>query len=288
MTYLFFILKSPGSKCWFVPHAERFIQGRSVRTIVEPFAGSAVVGLTLLDHGHAKRLVLAERDPELHQFWKTALNDGDFAGRVSDWTRKLWGVAVEDRYQFALESVERMRQTDPALSVLLCSRLSFNGIQRSGSMVATNPSQRNWWPVSLGTSLKVLYDLRGKIELFSDGIEALKSNDRHDSYAFVDAPYSVGRLSPGHNLYRAIDVDHEELIGLLADWTGSWQMTSEFGPEVLRLLRGVIFRPRIQRYVVPMRTVNNRQKVELVLSKRCRLSADNDSGVTIGAEQQLR
>ena len=43
----------PGSKGWFVPHAERFVFGRKLQTVVEPFGGTAVVGLTLLDHGLA-------------------------------------------------------------------------------------------------------------------------------------------------------------------------------------------------------------------------------------------
>ena len=65
----FSILRCPGSKGWFVPYAERFVRKQRPKTIVEPFAGSAVVGLTLLDHGYGRRFVLAEKDPELRHFF---------------------------------------------------------------------------------------------------------------------------------------------------------------------------------------------------------------------------
>ena len=65
----FSILRSPGSKGWFVPYAERFCRKERPKTIVEPFAGSAVVCLTLLDRGYGQRLILAEKDPELRQFF---------------------------------------------------------------------------------------------------------------------------------------------------------------------------------------------------------------------------
>jgi DNA adenine methylase len=273
MTYTFSILKSPGSKGWFTAHAEAFVLQHKPHTVVEPFAGSAVVGLTLLNRGYAKRLVLAERDPELRQFWSTAVSDADFAGRVSAWTHKFLGVAAEDRHQFAVDSAARMAQTDPAFSVLLRSRYGFNGILRQG-MVSTNPSLREWWPVNLGTPLKFLYDARNRIELFSDAFEALRAYDRHDSYGFIDPPYTAGKCSPGHDLYRMSQVDHEQLIRLMATWTGSWQLTSEFCPEVLRLLRGVRFEPPVQRVVTPMRTVNGRKKMELVLSRGSRLGCN--------------
>ena len=267
MTNPFSILKSPGSKGWFIGHAERFIQEQKANTVIEPFAGSAVVGLTLLDRGYAKRLVLAERDTELLQFWRTALSDADFARRVRTWTHKFWGVRAEERQEFALDSIARMKQTDQAFSVLLRSRFGFNGILREGGIVATNHSLRNCWPLDLGTRLKFLYDTRSKIELFSDAFEALRSGDRHDSYAFVDPPYSAGARSPGHKLYRTSHVEHEQLIRFLANWTGSWQLTSEFCPEILRFLRQVCPEPPIEQYVAPMRTVMGRQKMELVLSR---------------------
>jgi DNA adenine methylase len=268
MRYPSSILKSPGSKGWFVLHSEGFVRNQQVTTIVEPFAGSAVVGLTLLDRGYAQRLVLAEKDRELWRFWDVALSDAEFAQRVREWTHKLWAVPPENRHQFAVETAMRMERTDPAFSVLLRSRFAFNGILRGPSVAGTNRLVRNWWPQNLGISLQFLYEARNKIQLFSDAFECLRRTDSPDSYAFVDPPYSVGKNSPGHKLYRASDVNHPALMRLLATWTGSWQLTSEFCPEMLRCLGKATFDPPLfQRYVIPMRPVNGPKKLELVLSR---------------------
>jgi hypothetical protein len=79
-----FILKTGGSKGWFVPHALNFLGGPPwPKTIVEPFAGSAIVGLTLLNERYGQRLVLAEKDKDYLVFWRAALSDSNFSYRVS-------------------------------------------------------------------------------------------------------------------------------------------------------------------------------------------------------------
>jgi site-specific DNA-adenine methylase len=267
----FSILKSPGSKTRFIRQAERFVRDQQPKTIVEPFAGSAIVGLTLLDRGCGERLVLAEKDPELRLFFQVALKDADFASRVIQWTHDMSALQPEKRHGFAVEAAERMAKTDPALSVLLRSRLEFNGILRERIAVSTSRPRRNWWPLNLGSSLKSLYAARKKIQVFSDAFEALRRTDSPDSYAFVDPPYTIAKDSPGHKLYRQSKVDHEALVRLLATWGGSWQLTSALDPKMLRWARGLNFDPPLfQQYVFPMRTVNGSEKVELVLSKRSR------------------
>src|SRR5271157_5743397 len=52
MRKTFYILKSPGSKCWLFPNPQKFLGELRPKTIVEPYAGSAVVSLTLLNHGY--------------------------------------------------------------------------------------------------------------------------------------------------------------------------------------------------------------------------------------------
>ena len=266
------ILRSPGSKNKFVPYAERFVRDQRPRTIVEPYAGSAVVGLTLLDRGYGQQLAIAEKDPELRLFWDVALSDSGLARRVREWTHDMWAVQPGKRHDFAVESAVRLAKTDPAFSVLLRSRLGFNGILRDRIAVSTNHPARHWWPLNLGSSLKFLYAARKKIRVFSDGFDALQQTDSPDSYAFVDPPYTFGKYSPGHKLYRHSKVDHEALLRLLASWAGSWQLTQEHCPEILRCLRGISFEPPLfQRYLFPVRTANGAEKVELVLSRRSRL-----------------
>jgi site-specific DNA-adenine methylase len=264
----FSILRCPGSKGWFVPYAERFVRKERPKTIVDAFAGTGVVGLTLLNSGYGQCLVLAEKDPELRHFFNVALRDAGLAIRVRSWTHKLWAIEPQKQRDFAFESVEAMATTDPAFSVLLRTRLQFNGIMKRA--VSARTPARNWWSLNLGTSLELLYNARHKIQVFGDAFEALDAANRRGSYAFVDPPYTVSRYSAGHKLYRVSEVDHEALLRSLAAWRGSWQLTSELCPEILRMAREVDPELSIRQYVVPMRTVMGSEKMELVLARSAR------------------
>jgi DNA adenine methylase len=261
----------PGSKGWFVPYAERFVFGHKLRTIVEPFAGTAVVGLTLLNSGLGERLVVAEKDPELRNLLNVVLNDSDFAGRVTRFTYDMRELKPERQRDFAVKTARRTKRKDPALSVLVRSHLAFNGILREPLVVPTLQPSRRWWPLNLGFLLKSLYDIGNKVEVLSDGFEALRLTDRTDSYGFLDTPYTWGKKSPGHKLYRYSAIDHPELLRLLNHWSGSWQLTSEFCPEIFSCIREIDFQPALlPLYAISMQTMNGTKKKELVLSRQAK------------------
>jgi hypothetical protein len=261
----------PGSKGWFVPHAQRFVSRHKLGTIVEPFAGTAVVGLTLLERGLATRLVVAEGDRRLRHLLNVVLGDPDFARRVAQFTYNMWELGEEKQRDFAFKSAHRMKRKDPALSLLLFSRLAFNGILREPMIVPASQPSRSWWPLNLGFSLKFLYDSRDKIEVLSDAFEALRSTDSADSYAFVDTPYTLGKRSPGHKLYPYRIVDHRALLRLLDHWSGSWQYTMAFCPEIFRFVKEINFQPALLPvYAIPMRTMAGTKKMELVLSRQAK------------------
>lgn len=268
MAYPFHFFRSPGSKCWFIPRAEQFVREVRPKTIVEPFAGSGVVGLTLLNHGYCDRLVIAEKDPARHAFWEAALNDATLHDRAFRWIREVWAQPVEKQADFVKESLTQMETSDPPFFALLKALSSFNGIVHGRNSTNGLRPIRNWLPETLDSSLQFVYEARGKIELLSDAFDALRRTDSPDSYAFVDPPYSAGRKSPGHLLYRESEIDHEALFHVLGKWRGSWQLTSEFCAEMRRHLRlAAPVLGAIRTYAVPMRTGHGRKKVELVISR---------------------
>jgi hypothetical protein len=88
-----FIIKTAGTKSWFVPRALNYLSGPPwPKTIVEPFGGSGIVGLSLLNEGCGERLVLAEKDKDYLAFWRAALGDPNFSYRVSKWTECVLGL----------------------------------------------------------------------------------------------------------------------------------------------------------------------------------------------------
>jgi hypothetical protein len=193
------------------------------------------------------------------------------ARRVAQFTYDMWALGADKQRDFAFKSAQRMRRKDPALSVLLRSRLAFNGMLRDQVSVPNGQPVRSWWPLDLGSWVKSLYDMGNRIEVLSDGFEALRRTDSADHYAFVDPPYTLGRRSPGHKLYRYSTVDHPALLRLLSHWSGSWQYTMEFCPEIFRFVREINFQPALlPAYAIPMRTMTGTKKMELVLSRQAK------------------
>src|SRR5207249_3276693 len=63
----------PGGKTWFVPHFCHWLTQLPSRpqTLIEPFAGGAIVGLTAVLEGLVDRLVLVEQDEAVASVWRT-------------------------------------------------------------------------------------------------------------------------------------------------------------------------------------------------------------------------
>jgi site-specific DNA-adenine methylase len=235
-----FVLKVAGSKSWFVPNALQFLGGAPwPKTICEPFAGSAVVGLTLLNEGCAERLVIAEKDEDCLAYWSAALGDPNFSYRVAKWTRGVFSLAADEQERHVEATLARTKNDDPGFWILLQSRIAFNGKKRGGYMKEkSREGIRSRWPVTLDASLDLLYSLRGKITVIEDAFEALAACDCEDSYAFVDPPYSTTENCPGHDLYDEAVIDHDRLHRVLADWKGRWQLTyNASGATATPLLR---------------------------------------------------
>ena len=149
---LLYILRSAGSKCWFLPHIRSFLGDWTPQTVVEPFAGSGVAGLTLLDEGYAKRLVLAEKDPTLREFWQAGLNDPTFSRRVGAWTEQALSLPLAAQRDFTLDSIAKFERSDKAFWILLMSRTTFNAVLKGGFKIHDVRGILTNWPPNLASS----------------------------------------------------------------------------------------------------------------------------------------
>lgn len=221
-----YITKTAGTKSWFVPYALEFLGGWRPETIVEPFAGSGIVGLSLLNEGYTERLVLAEKDEDYLAFWRTALVDSNFSYRVSKWTEQVLDLPFEQQKPFVEASLERIKEQDHGFWTLLRSRIGFNGKKVGGYMTEKSRGGiLSRWPRTLDVSLDLLYSLRNRITVMEDGFDALAAFDDDNCYAFVDPPYTLTEKCPGHVIYDETVVDHDKLHSMLATWKGGWQLT---------------------------------------------------------------
>ena len=88
------LLYYPGSKGWFVKTLIANLRGHGCRKLFEPFAGSAVCGLTALLEGVIDQLVLVEKNEQLSAFWDTVLGDATFPEQIRMLPIRLGGPAV--------------------------------------------------------------------------------------------------------------------------------------------------------------------------------------------------
>jgi DNA adenine methylase len=272
-------MKCPGSKCWFLKHARQFLGDWRPRTIVEPFAGSGVVGLSLLSDGYAERLVLAELDERRIAFWKRVF-EPDFAGFVEQWAAQALALPFEEQRPFVLTSLEEFKQSDPGMWALVYSRISFSGRMDGGLMKGGDDGRGllSRWRKDMVPMLRRLYDLRDRIEVRRQGgMKVLRELDGPDHYAFVDPPYSAGENSKGSTLYQNHTLHHLSLFWLMAEWKGRWQMTYDLCWETLgcgrkRYLLHSEYEPwksmQVMFQKVPMVTGNNKKAYELVVTSR--------------------
>lgn len=264
----FAILKYPGAKPWFIEYAERFLRGRKTDTIVDPFFGGGSLTFTLLNRGYAKRAVLAEKDPEVRFFWESTRNDEGLAPRAEEWLVRALRLPVEKQRDFVIDSILRLKEDDPALSLFLRSRSSFNGILTGNWPAVTRKPLKLWCHAAISCSLRMLYAMRDRFVILPDAFDALAQTSFPSNYAFVDPPYSVGDESPGRLLYREWDLDHERLMKTLFKWRGRWQLTSEYSSEMVTLLKNTgIDKHSVSLDVVSMRTGHGIRKMELVVSR---------------------
>src|SRR3989337_432348 len=66
----------PGGKTWLVPRIRQWLRSYSFRPqrFIEPFAGGAIVGLTVAFERLAESVILAERDEQVASVWQTIIN----------------------------------------------------------------------------------------------------------------------------------------------------------------------------------------------------------------------
>ena len=277
-----FTMKCPGSKCWFLPDAREFLGGWRPKAIIEPFAGSAVVGLTLLSEGYADRLVLAELDERRIAFWNRVF-EPDFAGFVERWGKKALGLPLDKQRQFVLDSLEDFEHNDPGMWALVYSRAAYSG-KMDGGLMKKGDRGKGFlcrWRKDMVPMLKRIYELRDRIKVrHQDALEVLGEFDDPEHYAFVDPPYTASEESKGSTLYREHELDHVALFRLMSRWQGRWQMTYDLCWETLscghprgRYLflhpeAGIWKSMALKFRKVPMLTGNNEKKHELVVTSQ--------------------
>jgi DNA adenine methylase len=243
------ILSYPGKKEWLLPKAQDFVlRTRRPELFLEPFAGSGVIGLSLLNMNLIDKLVLSDDDERICRFWERAIHDPSLAEEVL-------------AFQCTRENVESLcvhPESNIALWVIVKTHTSFGGHLDQGGLRSEGHINERWYPEALSHRLAMLRALSSRIIIHHmKAVDCLRKYSQENYSAYIDAPY------PGLDLYRKSDMNHAELFETLATWPGNWFATynndawvgslcNQFGFEYERLV---------------MRNAHHVEKTELVIGR---------------------
>ena len=258
----------PGGKTWLVPYVRQWLSSLpgKPRSFVEPFAGGAIVGLTVAAEKLAGEVILGELDKGVSAVWHTIL------GEDAEW------LAEEIlRFRITRAAVVRRLARRPgtrrelAFQTLLRNRVQRGGILAPGaSLIRGGENGRGvasrWYPVTLARRIREIAAIRDRLRFVEgDGCDLINRFLRRKSAAFfVDPPYTAGGKRAGRRLYAHNDMDHERLFAIMARARGSVMLTYDDTGEVLRLAE------RHGLYVekIPMKNTHHAVMYELVIVNR--------------------
>lgn len=215
----------PGGKTWLVPYVRQWVKSLPYlpHEFAEPFAGGAIVGLSVLFEDLAHKLTIVEIDPDVASVWKTILSmQGErLAAKIAS-------------YDLTSESVRWwLRQQaktlfDRAFQTILKNRVQRGGIMAPGAgLVKKGENGRGlasrWYPETLQRRILAIVEQRHRIRFVEgDGIEFIKENLRRNEMAFfLDPPYTIA----GRRLYAHSVVDHEALFRTASRLHGDFLMS---------------------------------------------------------------
>lgn len=213
-------LRYPGGKSKFIPYLyNKMDHNKSI--FVEPFCGGSSVGLSLLDAGVIKKLILNDLDYGVYSLFHTICNNPRLLiEKISEYvpTRKSF-FQLRNLIQ---TDYKNCSEEDAAFALLIVNRLAFSGICKANPK--GNLTER-YNPEQLIKRIQKISSLRDNITVLN-----YMANDvileyywDPDITLFVDPPY----YEKGKQLYNKYftDKDHIELAyyinGLFCGYPGA-------------------------------------------------------------------
>jgi DNA adenine methylase len=258
----------PGGKTWLVPLARTWLerQPETPATLVEPFAGGAIIGLTAAFEGLVAHVLLAELDEQVAAVWRTIIEDGKGRWLAEQIIRfELTPAHIESLLSRAVVSPE-----ERALQTIVKNRINRGGILAKGAgKLKTGENGQGilsrWYPETLKRRILAIDAIRDRLTFVQgDGIAIMQSySQRSDVVFFIDPPYTASAQKPGARLYNCWELDHAQLFDLMAACAGDFLMTYDNQPEIRALAAQYHFDVE----PVPMKNTHHAQRLELLISR---------------------
>lgn len=256
----------PGGKTWLVPLIRKWLAARKRPSeFIEPFAGGAIVSLTVAAENLADHITMIELDDQVAAVWETIIGgEGKWlANRIV-----LFDLTLES---LKAELEKTLRSTrERAFQTVLKNRTFHGGILAPGSAPLKNGEngkgvKSRWYAETLKKRILAIDEVRGRITfVHGDGLKAIADHQgRRDAVFFVDPPYTAPGKQAGRRLYTHFDLDHEEMFRLLSKVKGDFLITYDDAESVRKLAS----RHGFDTELVPMKNTHHAEMTELLIGR---------------------
>ncbi len=253
----------PGGKTWLIPYIREWLQAKHKRPsrLIEPFAGGAIISLTVPFERLAKHVVFAELDSNVAAVWRVVLN-----GRA-DWLAKQilnFDLSPDAVARVLNRSSDDVREK--AFHTILRNRVQRGGIMADGAgLIKEGENGRGlksrWYPETLARRIREINRLKDRLTFVEgDGFKLIEEHKADRDVAFyIDPPYTLA----ARRLYTAWQIDHRKLFSLMSECKGDVLMSYDNTEEVAELARKFGFQSK----PIAMKNAHHAKMTELLIGK---------------------
>ena len=208
------------------------VHGLKGREIVEPYAGSGIVSLSLVANNLVSHATLVERDPLLYSFWKAVFEHTDILLSSIEEINVNMDTWHELRVLLKHEIPIDELIADLALACLFFNRTNFSGVLHSGPI--GGKSQNSDYKLDCRFNKKEIISRIRQISLLGDRVsvrfddafdflQKANTQNNENRYFYIDPPY----FKQGRKLYRYYYkvIDHKRLHDILSVATFPWLLS---------------------------------------------------------------
>ncbi len=259
----------PGGKTWFVPRIRQWLTTLPwcPKEFIEPFAGGAIVGLTVAFEKLAEHVVLVEIDEQVGAVWQAIIEDGQ-----GEWlAQEIEKFVLTPDNVHQIISNRDLPVSETALQTIIHNRVSRGGILAKGAGFVKYGEQgkglvSRWYPQTLSKRIRAIHSIRQRLSfVWGDGLESIRQHiDRPDVVLFIDPPYTAGSgKRAGNRLYTHSELDHQSLFVLMEKVRGDFLMTYDNNREIHRMAAQHGFDTR----EIAMKNTHHAKMTELVIGR---------------------
>lgn len=193
-------LRYPGSKATFLNVVLKFVETYNLqgKEIIEPYAGSGIVSLSLVSNGIVNKATLIERDPLIYAFWKAVFEHTNTLVASIEKINVNIDTWNHLRTYLKVDKPDDFRITDLALACLFLNRTNFSGILHSGPVGGQNQDSKykidcRFNKKEIISRIQYISLLRDSISVvFGDALHFLQAShfkNNSNRFFYIDPPY---------------------------------------------------------------------------------------------------